>query len=366
MRACPRRPATGLRRPTPHMLAAALSLILATLAAAENLSETLQQEPHTDAKSAETGASDPSASQCTLRPGPKHTATRVIDVETVLLDDGKELRLAGILGPRARDAGASPGAWPAEEAAKAALAALVLGKEIELAYSKRSTDRYGRHIAHAFLDTAGSRTWVQGALLGAGHARAAALPGDGACFAELLAHERLARDARAGLWTLPLYGAQSAARTRQLLAARSSFQIVRGKITGISETRSAFFLNFGDDWKSDFTVRVPRRALKHDAALAGRLKALEGQWFEVRGWIERRNGPMISIENPSEIAAPDGIAMSQGSEPGGAEPGSDVARQRNAGHRRGPAESAASGEAAPDSEQKQNRPEAVAPGDLDL
>src|SRR5262245_17214436 len=54
-----------------------------------------------------------------LEPGPARTVTRVLDGETVALDDGTELRLIGALAPRAVDADAE--AWPAEAAATEAL-----------------------------------------------------------------------------------------------------------------------------------------------------------------------------------------------------------------------------------------------------
>ncbi len=47
---------------------------------------------------------------CTLEPGPVRTVTRIVDGETLVLDDGKVVRLIGALAPRARDAGAAPGA----------------------------------------------------------------------------------------------------------------------------------------------------------------------------------------------------------------------------------------------------------------
>src|SRR6185503_18563800 len=67
-----------------------------------------------------------------LEAGPTRTVARVIDGETVALDDGTQLRLIGALAPRAIDAGADPGLWPLEIAAQEELSALILGKSIEL------------------------------------------------------------------------------------------------------------------------------------------------------------------------------------------------------------------------------------------
>lgn len=371
MRIFHRHPNMDYRRPAPRVLGAAAALLCLALAA-RAAPQSLEDAPAATAPPAPpSAATDASEPECTLRPGPARTVTRVIDAETVLLDDGKELRLAGILAPRARDAGANPGAWPAEENAKAALAAQILGKEIGLAYARRSSDRYGRYSAHAFLQSGGTRTWVQGELLARGHARAAALPGDGLCLEELLAHENLARTTGTGLWALRLYGAKDAARAPLLMAYRASFQIVRGRVTGISETRDALYFNFGGDWKSDFTVRVPRRVTARDPSLAGKLRALAGQLVEVRGWIERRNGPMITIEQPGEITSIESREISGRDGPGAQSGAHDQGKTAEAVRKAkdlGLAESAPFDGTPPDDEGaiNENRPEADAPGDLDL
>ena len=95
------------------------------------------------AQTAEPAQPEPSTA-CTLEPGPIRTVTRILDGETVTLDDGSEVRLIGALAPRAFDADAETGAWPAEAIAVRTLTDLVLGRAVKLAYGGRRTDRYGR------------------------------------------------------------------------------------------------------------------------------------------------------------------------------------------------------------------------------
>ena len=68
---------------------------------------------------------------CVLELGPPHAVVRVIDAETIRLDDTSEVRLIGALAPRAPDA-AEPDAdaseWPPERDAKAALTDMVMGR----------------------------------------------------------------------------------------------------------------------------------------------------------------------------------------------------------------------------------------------
>jgi endonuclease YncB( thermonuclease family) len=105
---------------------------------------------------------------CTLQAGPTRSVVRVIDSETVLLDDQQEVRLIGALAPRSPDFSPSAEPWAPEEAAIAALKALVQGRSVSIAASGRARDRYGRQLAHLFVEDGSERVWVQGELLVAG------------------------------------------------------------------------------------------------------------------------------------------------------------------------------------------------------
>ena len=203
-------------------------------------------------------AAAPAPGGCDLEPGPVRTVARVLDAETVQLDDGSEVRIIGALGPRARDAVANPGEWPAEQEAIAALTDLVLGHSVKLAYGGRRTDRYGRHLAQLFVEKDGESQWVQGEMLAKGQARFYGLLDNFSCAQELLAHEAQARAQRIGIWSVALYRPKQAALINVLMALRSSFQIVEGRIANVSRTKSAVYLNFGQDWKTDFTIKVAK------------------------------------------------------------------------------------------------------------
>ena len=49
---------------------------------------------------------------CTLEAGPTRSVVRVIDAETVLLDDNEEVRLIGALAPRSPDLKPDATPWP--------------------------------------------------------------------------------------------------------------------------------------------------------------------------------------------------------------------------------------------------------------
>ncbi|MBN9353060.1 MAG: thermonuclease family protein [Hyphomicrobium denitrificans] len=251
-------------------------------------------------------ADDTLPAPCVLEPGPVRTVARVLDGETLVLDDGSGVRLIGALAPRARDAGAQAGAWPPETQAMQTLSNLVLGKRIKLAFGGRQKDRYGRFLAQVFLEANGRSEWVQGTMLAAGQARAYGVPESFACVRELLAHEAEARRKRLGLWSNGVYRPMPAEQPGSLLKQRGKFERVIGTIASVGKTKSTTYLNFGTDWKSDFTVRIGKSVLAANPEFARTLDTLKSKTVVVRGWIERRNGPLIDIADVSQIEIVDG------------------------------------------------------------
>jgi endonuclease YncB( thermonuclease family) len=233
-------------------------------------------------------------------PSSTHSVSRVLDGETVVLDDGRELRLTGVLAPRAMDADAEPGTWPMESAASEALRALMLGKSIELRpapeRTDQRTDRYGRLQAQAFLIDGGERRWVQGALLQQGLARAYVLAGDSPCSESLLAAELSARDARRGLWSEAAYQVRSADNPADLMRFRATFQIVEGRIVRVGLTGGSIYLNFDRNWRRGFSASLRRDDGSLLGSFAGNPKGLEDRTVQVRGWIDERGGaPVIDL-----------------------------------------------------------------------
>jgi len=231
-----------------------------------------------------------------LEPGPTRTVTRILDGETMVLDDGTELRLIGALAPRAIDADAEAGAWPPESAATEALRTLVRGKSVALGFAGERTDRYGRIQAHAFLVEGDARRWLQGELTERGFARAYAPSGNRVCSAELLALERAAREARRGLWADAAYQVRPADKPAELLRYRSTFQVVEGRIVRVSQTRDTIYLNFDRDWRRGFSASLRRDDSDLLGAYERNPKGLEGSTVRVRGWIGERGGmPVIDL-----------------------------------------------------------------------
>jgi micrococcal nuclease len=103
------------------------------------------------------------------------------------------------------------------------------------------------------------------------------------------------------LWSQALYQTQRVEDTRQLLNYRSTYQIVEGTVSRVSVSKSAVYLNFGTNWKRDFTAKIGRAVLKRTHTEPNQLKHLTNRAVCIPGWIEKRNGPMIAIWRLEQI-----------------------------------------------------------------
>jgi endonuclease YncB( thermonuclease family) len=206
----------------------------------------------------------------------------VIDGRTLLLADGREVRLAGIEAPYQ---------------SKAALEALVAGQDVTLSRIGPDADRYGRTLALATV----RGEPIQAALLERGAARVSATIGHVACAGILQNAERKARSAHLGLWADPHYFIRNAGEPGEILAIRGQFAVVEGKILSVRESGGQIYVNFGRRWSDDFTVTVPKRSERSFTAAGLPLKKLAGQRVRVRGWVEERGGPWIEAQAPEQI-----------------------------------------------------------------
>lgn len=74
---------------------------------------------------------------------------------------------------------------------------------------------------------------------------------------------------------------------------------VRGRVRGAKVVKGGVYLNFGMNWRSDFSVFIPRDALAAFQA-AGRVvpTAFEGREVEARGQLFEKDGPQMRVEGP--------------------------------------------------------------------
>jgi endonuclease YncB( thermonuclease family) len=212
------------------------------------------------------------------------TVAGVRDGRTLLLADGRELRLAAI---EAADSG------------RDALQQLVGGQSVRLEQLGTAADRYGRLVVFVYAEN--TEQSVQQAMVTQGQARVSGRIGNKACADVLLGAEKAARKARRGLWADPNFAPLRPENVTRIGAARGQFALVEGKVLSVRESGATIYLNFGRRWTKDFTVTILKRHRREFAAAGIDPKQLEGRPIRVRGWIEQRNGPVIEADAPEQI-----------------------------------------------------------------
>jgi len=116
--------------------------------------------------------------------------------------------------------------------------------------------------------------------------------------------ERLAEKDRLGLWSDPdflLVG--GAALSPDPIHYGSGMKILRVQVKTVGVREKWSYLNFGDDWSTDLTVK-----LSHDIHMALDADGLSppslaGRWIEVRGWLAEDGGPSMTLSHAAHLRA---------------------------------------------------------------
>jgi endonuclease YncB( thermonuclease family) len=231
------------------------------------------------------------AGPCAVADQGEGRVAEIIDNGSFRLDDGREIRLAGI----------ETAISDTPETARDALAALIEHRDVTLHGDDDAPDRYGRQ--RAFVTLAGSDTLVQRELLAQGHALAAADVTDSDCARLLAAAESEARGTHRGIWGAGVI--KNAESPDDILSGIGRFTVVEGKVLSVRQAGATTYLNFGHNWTRGFAVTISRRILPvlESAGLA--VKSLENRRIRVRGWVEAprgtNSGPRIDVLQVAQI-----------------------------------------------------------------
>jgi endonuclease YncB( thermonuclease family) len=229
---------------------------------------------------------------------------RVLAGNLLELADGRVVRLAGIRLPAESDGRA---ATDLAAQAHAGLAGLVEGRTVRLESTASGHDRHGRLVAQVWGEDG---LWLQGALLEQGLAQVQTRPAEVALAAEMAAREEAARQAERGVWADRRFAPRAA---HQVAHLAGSFQIVRGRVVRVAPTDHYIYLNFGADWRRDFTLRMARERERDFRAAGIDLEQLAGREIEVRGYVLEAGGPLIELSHPEQLrirAAPAALKRS--------------------------------------------------------
>jgi endonuclease YncB( thermonuclease family) len=227
------------------------------------------------------------ATGCLFEPQGDGRVADMIDARSFRLEDGREVRLAGIepvTAEQANDTGA--------------LAAIVSGREVTLRGQDDTPDRYGRQPAFVFV--AGSEQPVQSLLLAQGAALASGAVADQDCAALLTAAEAVARQAKRGIWAEPS-AIKSAESPDDILVGIGRFTVVEGRVLSVRQAGAVTYLNFGRNWTRGFAVTIARRVLASFAANGIVVNSFERRRIRVRGYVEAQRGPRIDVLEVGQI-----------------------------------------------------------------
>jgi endonuclease YncB( thermonuclease family) len=226
------------------------------------------------------------AAPCVFATQGEGRVTEIVDARGFRLDDGREIKLAGI---------------EAASSDSDALTALIGGRDVILRGEDDAPDRYGRQTA--FITLAGTETPVQRELLARGAALVAADLTDKDCLDLLTAAEAEARAAHRGIWgSAAIKNAES---PDDILSGIGRFTVVEGKVLSVRQTAATTYLNFGRNWTRGFAVTISRRVVPVLEAAGLAVKSLENRRIRVRGFVESRGGaspgPRIEVVRMAQI-----------------------------------------------------------------
>lgn len=223
------------------------------------------------------------------------TATDTLGGARFTTSDGLTIKLALLKAPEFWEASSEYTSWPHAVEAKRHLMSTLRGQAVQLFCEGQTTNRLGEVVAHVLMPDG---SWLQYALVRDGHVFVFPGPTRRRGLEALYKAELEARSDKKGLW---IY------RNLQPVSATSNsvkagwFQIVDGVVVDAAKVRDTIFLNFGPDWRTDFTVEIPKLTARYFDRFGLDPLSLEGQHIEVRGWIDFKSGPRLLLQGPGQI-----------------------------------------------------------------
>lgn len=216
-----------------------------------------------------------------------YTVQKVYDGDTILLEDGKKIRLVGINTPEiehSKQVEQSGG-----EAARYWLNQQVLARKVRLEFGQEKRDKYKRYLAHIFTEQ-GKHINLE--LVRLGLATTSIYPPNLKYVPELLAAEQAAEAKHLGIWQYSDYASKSGGELKNI--NKRGWQRITGQVMQIKNTSKSSYLNM----TGNFHVRIKKKHLQYFDAL----ELLKGKKIEVRGWVKKyKKGYSMLVRHPSAI-----------------------------------------------------------------
>lgn len=171
-----------------------------------------------------------------------------------------------------------------------------LHAEFEPGEAAGEDTRWGARVVNATSVTSGEN--LQAQLVRAGAARVAPRSDDFELIDELLAAERIARREAKGLWAMTAYKVHDALDAHPAIGG---FHLIEGRVVNTASVKGRFYLNFSEDYPTDFTASTISRNYRIWADDGFDLGQLINRNVRVRGYVSAINGPSITVVHRRQV-----------------------------------------------------------------
>jgi micrococcal nuclease len=221
---------------------------------------------------------------------------QVIDGDTVILANNQKVRYIGLDTPELTErtsTGFEYAPKPFAEEAREFNRSLVEGKVVRLEFDVVKKDKYGRLLAYCFVDD----KLVNAEILKNGLGMLYTMAPNVKYVEVLVRAQEQARAEELNLWSRDgVFSFQEAGGHIGELAT------VEGRVLKVKKTNAAVYLNFGQDYRTDFSVVI----FKDGYRLFNEKKIdleqdFKGRMVRASGLIKEYNGPEIIVRHPAQI-----------------------------------------------------------------
>ncbi|BAV35026.1 nuclease [Sulfuricaulis limicola] len=229
----------------------------------------------------------------------------VLDGDSFLLADGRQVRLIGINAPELGKDGAP--SQPLAQQARNRLSRLIKGQTLTLSHGRERQDHYGRWLVHARLADGAS---IEEILLREGLAWAIAIPPNVDQLDSLLRAETEARAAGRGVWGEAAYTPKPAS---DLTEKDTGFRFIQGTIQRRAKGRKVIYFDLAPhvalvvphaEWKKYFDVQGGTNVAgdRMSGANEGKSADLVGRSVVARGWLTQSKGRLhLRVPHPAML-----------------------------------------------------------------
>lgn len=222
--------------------------------------------------------------------------THVIDGDTFVTDDGSHVRLLNI--NTAEIDRQSKRSEPFANQALTQLTKTIMNQRVRLVFGERHKDRYGRLLAHVYTEKG---QWVNKMLIDLGLAHVYTFPDNRSHGKTLIKHENIAKKQKVGMWAHPRWKTYTQVGGIPD-SAIGQFNHYEGKVVSAKRVRDRTYLNFGDNWRTDFSVEIPSRfeELFKQSGIDIE-KDYTGKKLQIRGVFMPVNGILVRATHPEQL-----------------------------------------------------------------